>query len=104
MNKSVTENLYKIEPEDFSSLGELSLFVKNKIKESDLKYSFPDINQRDDILLKIIKFLFSDNIIYAGSHRKDQWEDGWAENLNEYLESRDLDSIVPKYFDKYGFQ
>jgi hypothetical protein len=104
MNNDDKENLFKIEPEDFSSLGELSLFVKNIIKESDLKYSFPDTEQRDDVLLKIIKYLFSSDVIYAGSHRKNQWEDGWAENLNEYLKSGDLGSIVPKYFDKHDFQ
>ena len=89
---------------DFSSLGEISLFVRNIIKESDLKYSFPDKNQRDDVLLKIIKYLFSNDVVFAGSQRKKQWEDGWAENLNEYLESGDLESIVPKYFDKHSFQ
>ena len=104
MNNDAKENIFKIEIEDFSSLGELSLFIKNKIKESDLRYSFPDTQQRDDVLLKIIKYLLSDDIIYAGSHRKNQWEDGWAENLNEYIKSRDIEAIVPKYFDKYGFQ
>ena len=104
MNKDDKENLFKIELEDFSSLGKLSLFSKKIIKESDLKYSFPDEKQRDDVLILIIKYLFSSDIIYAGLHRKNQWEDGWSENLNEYLESGDLKSIVPKYFDKHNFQ
>ena len=89
---------------DFSSLGEISLFVRNIIKESDLKYSFPDKKQRDDVLLKIVKYLFSNDVVVAGPHREKQWEDGWEENLNEYLESGDLESIVPKYFDKHSFQ
>ena len=104
MNNDAKENIFKIKIEDFSSLGELSLFAKNIIKQSDLRYSYPDIQQRDDVLLKIIKYLLSDNVIHAGSHRKNQWEDGWAENLNDYLKFRDIESIVPKYFDKYGFQ
>ena len=101
MNK---ENVLNIQMKDFSSLGKLSLFVRNIIKESDLKYSFPDKKQRDDVLLKIVKYLFSNDVVFAGSHRKKQWEDGWAENLNEYLKSGDLESIVPKYFDKHSFQ
>ena len=31
MNNDAKENIFKIEIEDFSSLGELSLFIKNKI-------------------------------------------------------------------------
>ena len=101
MNK---ENILNIQVKDFSSLGEISLFVRNIIKESDLKYSFPDKKQRDDVLLKIVKYLFSNDVVVAGLHREKQWEDGWEENLNEYLESGDLESIVPKYFDKHSFQ
>jgi len=98
------ENIFKIQMKDFSSLGEISSFVRNKIKESDLKYSFPDIKQRDELLLKIIKYLFSNDVVFAGPHRKTQWEDGWEENLKEYLQSNDLESIVPKYFDKHRVQ
>ena len=92
MNK---ENILNIQVKDFSSLGNISLFVKNIIKESDLKYSFPDNKQRDDVLLKIVKYLFSNDVVFAGSHRQKQWEDGWAENLNEYLKSGDLESSSP---------
>ena len=101
MNK---DNILNIQMKDFSSLGEISLFVRNIIKESDLKYSFPDKKQRDDVLLEIVKYLFSNDVVFAGPHRKKHWEDGWAENLNEYLDSGDLASIVPKYFDKHSFQ
>ena len=101
MNK---ENVLNIQIKDFSSLGKLSLFVRNIIQESDLKYSYPDKKQRDDVLLKIVKYLFSNDVVVAGLHREKQWEDGWEENLNEYLESGDLESIVPKYFDKHSFQ
>ena len=104
MNKNDKEKLYSVNEKDFDSLGELSSFSKNKISESNLKYVFPDSNQRDEILLKIVKYLFSKDVSYAGSHRKMQWEDGWAENLNEFLKSGDLESIVPKYFDKYNIQ
>jgi hypothetical protein len=101
MNK---ENILNIQIKDFSSLGEMSSFVRHKIKESNLKYSIPDIKQRDNVLLEILKYLFLEDVVLAGSHRKMQWEDGWADNLNEYLKSGDLESIVPKYFDKHSFQ
>ena len=52
MNK---ENILNIQMKDFSSLGNISLFVRNIIKESDLKYSFPDKKQRDDVYDDIMK-------------------------------------------------
>lgn len=38
----------------------------------------------------------------AGSHRKVQWEDGWGENLKEFVESGyDLSTLVPKFIRPY---
>lgn len=101
---NLREDLINVKEGDFSNLGEISSFVSKKIQDSDLKYSLPTRKQRDDVLLKLLKYLLSDQVVVAGSHRKNQWEDGWSENLNEYLNSRDLNSIVPKYFDKYKIQ
>ena len=101
---NLSKNLKKVEEKDFSNLGGISSFVSNKIQEYELRYSVPTNKQRDAILLKIVQYLLSDDIVVSGSHRKGQWEDGWLENLNEYLNSRDLDAIVPKYFDKYKVQ
>jgi hypothetical protein len=104
MNKNEKEKLLTVNEKDFDSLEDISPFSKNKISESNLKYVLPDSTQRDEILLKIVKYLFSKDVSYAGTHRKMQWEDGWEENLNEYIKSGDLESIVPKYFDKYSIQ
>ena len=98
------ENLINVEGKDFANLGKIPPFVNSKIQEINLKYLLPSEQQRDDILLKLVKYLLSDDVVIAGSHRKKQWEDGWLENLNDYLNSRDLNSIVPKYFDKYKIQ
>jgi hypothetical protein len=97
-------NLQNLEEKDFASLGVPSTFVSNKIQEINLKYLFPSKEQRDEIILKLVQYLLSDDVVVSGSHRKIQWEDGWLENLNEYLSSRDLNSIIPKYFDKYKIQ
>lgn len=98
------EKLINIEAKDFVNLGKISQFVKNKIHEKNLKYLMPTKKQRDDILLMLIKYLLSDSPVVAGSHRKKQWEDGWLENLNDYSKSKNLDSLIPKYFEKYKVQ
>ena len=101
---NIRENLINVEGKDFDNLGIISPFIKNKIQEKNLRYSLPTKKQRDDILLKLVKYLLSDSPVVAGSHRKKQWEDGWLENLNDYLKSRNLNSLAPKYFEKYKVQ
>ncbi len=95
--KEVTEN-------DFNCFGVISNFVKDKIKEYNLIYREPSQKERDEIILKILLFLNSEDVIYSGSHRKNQWEDGWGENLKEYISTKDLKTLVPKYFGKYNVQ
>ena len=95
--KEVTEN-------DFNCFGEISEFVKEKIKEYNLTFRVPSQTERDEIILKILLFLNSEDVIYSGSHRKNQWEDGWGENLAEYISTKDLNALVPKYFGKYIVQ
>jgi hypothetical protein len=97
-------DLIRVKGDDFSSLGKISSFVGEKIQELELIYSMPTKKERDVILLKLLKYLLCDEAVVVGSHRKKQWEDGWAENLNEYLNSKDLKAIIPKYFDKYKIQ
>ena len=38
--------------------------------------------------------------VVSGEHRKGQWEDGWEENLQEYIETKSLKSLIPKYYNK----
>jgi len=94
----------KVEYKDFKSLNPLSSFVKDKIKNSDLLFSIPSQEKRDDIILKICKYLLADEVVVAGSHRKNDWENGWDENLQKYKKTRDIKSIVPRYFGKYDVQ
>jgi len=94
----------KVEYKDFKSLNPLSSFVKDKIKNSNLLYSIPSQEKRDDIILTICKYLLADEVVVAGSHRKNDWENGWDENLQKYKKTRDIKSIVPRYFGKYDVQ
>ncbi len=33
----------------------------------------------------------------AGEHRHDDWEKGWAENREEFKQTKNVDSLIPKY-------
>lgn len=93
-----------VDMSNFSSLGSKSSLLKEKIDEYNLQYYLPTKKERDEILLKICKFLLEPEVVKAGQHRKSQWEDGWQENLEEYKKNKLLENLVPKYFDKYKVQ
>lgn len=101
MNKG---KLYKVAVEDFNSIGFDSSFFLEKLKLFNLSYRFMSPKERDDVVLTILKYLDSSDVVVSGSHRKNQWENGWGENYKEYLKTRKLDSMVPKYFGKYNIQ
>ncbi len=51
---------------------------------------------------KEVEGVLDSDLIVAGSHRKNQWEDGWGENLTEFIESGyDLGTLVPKFIRPY---
>jgi hypothetical protein len=89
---------------DFESLGELSEYSKNLIRTANLEYKIPSQNERDNIIIKCVKYLLEESPVVAGSHRKNIWENGWKENFEEYVESNDLRALVPKYLGKFDVQ
>ena len=95
---------YTVSIEDFSSLEVSSDFLADKISSFNLQYKKPTQKERDEIILKICNYLFEEQVVQAGKHRKNQWEEGWKENLDEFIESGNLKSLVPKYFDKHPVQ
>ncbi len=93
----------RINANDFEiALGEkLSVFVKNKIKKTNLFYRELTQAERDEVLKRITDFLFSKFSVSAGRHRFIQWESGWRENLSEFQKSKKIIALIPRYFGKY---
>lgn len=93
----------RINVNDFEiALGEkLSIFVKNRIEKTNLFYRELTLAERDEVLKKIIDFLFSKFMVFAGKHRFAQWEIGWRENLSEFQKSKKIIAIIPHYFGNY---
>lgn len=91
-----------ITQQDFVTIFQdsLSKFVKEKIKNFNFLARRVSSEERDEILLKIMKTLLDSELIKAGKHRQDQWEKGWAGNLEAY-EKDGKGSIIPRYFGKH---
>lgn len=79
---------------------EVSDNCKALINKFDLTYRELTKQERDDVILNIINVLH-DDIEYVGKHRLEKWENGWYENLELLKQEKNVDSLVPKYFNKY---
>ena len=78
----------------------LSPFMKRKIKEANLVYRDLTEEERDEAIIKNVEFLLTEQVTFAGEHRYDQWENGWAENLTAF-NNNEPNALVPRYFGKY---
>lgn len=56
---------------------------------------------RDALILDVLKKINADSLKNSGTHRETDWEDGWGENLAEFIESgHNMDALIPKYYKK----
>ena len=77
----------------------ISDYLKEKINEYD--FSYDEFSKEDEkkIISDIEKHLNQKDIVKAGEHRKEEWEKGWGENLNELNIGEK--NVIPKYFAKH---
>lgn len=69
------------------------------IDSCDFSYATADFSARDTILLEIIRKIDSGAFSVSGASRREDWEKGWNENLQEFTASGyRLESLVPRYF------
>ena len=74
---------------------------KKLIKSFNLTYRELTKEERDSIILNIINVINND-IEYAGKHRLEKWEKGWYENFELLKQTKDINSLIPKYFNKHN--
>ena len=80
--------------------GTFSPRLLRRIAELQLQYRPLSAAERDAALLRIINATF-DPPVAAGSHRLEQWEQGWAENLRAFIQTQNPDAIIPRYYGKH---
>ncbi|MBF0427783.1 MAG: class I SAM-dependent methyltransferase [Magnetococcales bacterium] len=77
---------------------EIEACCRDKIEGVDFRYRIIDGEERDLLLLKILKKIDEDTQIVGAPERTQRWEEGWAENLKDFIESHyDLEKLVPKF-------
>ena len=93
---------FTLMPGDFASLfqTETSDFpnqCKSIIAERDFRYSKMNQDERDKLIADILKRIDSNELAVSGSHRRLDWEHGWAENLAEFERTGDIYVLTPKF-------
>ena len=89
--------------EDFAllfgvSVDSLPEYCRALIAAGDFRYRVLAGEERDQVLLEVLKQIDSGQFTTAGKEGKGRWEKGWAENLEDFRKSdRDLSKLVPKY-------
>ena len=68
-------------------------------KAIDLSYSEIPKSANNEAVLRVLNALNSD-LIQVGAHRSGDWEKGWQENYENYKQSKNLNDVIPKYFNK----
>lgn len=70
---------------------------KQLIGDYDFTYSELSKEERDSTILRVIRRL-NGELEVSGQHRQQRWEDGWSENLDEFIQADyDLNKLVPKF-------
>lgn len=104
MNKS--KGLFCLTIQDFAELfgtstKEIRDYCGNLINGLDFSYQKLEETQRDQLILRVLKYINSEEVITAGQERQPDWEKGWNENLQEFINSGyEVDMLVPRYFKK----
>ncbi|MFA4917248.1 MAG: class I SAM-dependent methyltransferase [Syntrophales bacterium] len=74
---------------------------KKIIKDSDFRYVILTGKEREEVFLRVFRILLSDSLKVCGPHRKKDWEKGWTENLDNFVQNKfKLEELIPKFVRK----
>ena len=69
------------------------------IAETDFRYRKLSGDDREKVLLDVLKKIDSGQLTVAGPEKKVIWEKGWSENLQNFLQKKyDINELVPRYY------
>ena len=57
------------------------------INSKNFNYEVVECNRRDEIILDVLKKIESDKQVVGAIERKDIWNNGWTENLQEFMKA-----------------
>ena len=68
------------------------------INQKDFSYKVLEGSSRDEVILEVLRKLESDKQVIGAKERQEVWNNGWNENLQDFINSGyDLQKLVPKF-------
>jgi hypothetical protein len=104
MDAVVTDPVRMLDDGSFAALfGTTAALVRERsgslIDAVDRRVAAVTGADRDALILRVLQRTASHALKQAGPHRAGEWEDGWGENLDEFVASGfDTSTLVPKYY------
>ena len=69
------------------------------VAKTDFRYRKLSADERDKVLLDVLKKIDSSQLTVAGKDKKVTWEKGWSENLQNFLKKNyDINELIPRYY------
>ena len=92
----------KLTHSDFEQLWDtnLSLIAINEINQMEYEYETLTPDEENQLIIEIRQEILENKFVKAGHARKTSWEEGWGENLQDFRKTRNINSLIPKYFGK----
>ena len=97
------KEMYEVTLEDFArsfgtSVEDIPDDCRELIAKTDFRYRILTGEERDKVLLDVLKKMESDKQVIGAKERRGDWEKGWVENLQDFINSGyDLNKLVPKF-------
>lgn len=68
------------------------------LQEHPLSVEFLEGADRDALMREALRRILAPELKASGEHRLPDWEQGWAENRDEFAATGDVASLVPRYY------
>ena len=97
------KEIHEVTLEDFArsfgtTVEDIPDDCRELIAKTDFRYRILVGEERDRVLLDVLKKIESDQQVIGVPERHGVWEQGWKENLRGFIESSyDLDTLTPKF-------
>jgi len=97
------KEMYEVTLEDFArsfgtTVEDIPDDCRELIAKTDFRYKILAGEERDKVLLDVLKKIESDKQVIGAKERQGAWERGWVENLQDFIKSGcDLSKLVPKF-------
>ena len=103
-SKGSTDSCSELTLDDFARLfgttaDDIPADCLELIAKTDFRYKALVGEERDKVLLDVLKNIDSGQLSVVGKEKKAAWEKGWTENLLNFLEKdHDINELIPKYY------